>query len=151
MATDAQLRLELLRKLCKERGWTQRGNDHEPSPSELGRHIDRKPNYCNDLLKGTRSFGADIARYIEDKLSLPRFYFDGGVATFSDEATNAALMLDRVQDAKLRTRIYTMWSSMYDALMEQRANAESTPSNVAPHDEQMPKQAPAQATRRRLG
>ena len=76
MATDALVRLETLKEICKAKGWLK--PDGEPSPGALARAIGRKTNYCSDLLLGRRSFGEEIARHIEDALGLPRWHLDGG-------------------------------------------------------------------------
>lgn len=76
MSRESIIRLDILKEVCRAKGWVQ-GNG-KPSPGELGAAIDRKTNYCSDLLNGTRSFGEDIARHIEEKLGLPKWHLDGG-------------------------------------------------------------------------
>jgi hypothetical protein len=77
MATESKTRLENLKKACRMMGMVK-SNSPEPSPTALGRAIDRNTNYCSDLLLGRRSFGEEIARHIEEKLGLSRWYLDGG-------------------------------------------------------------------------
>lgn len=76
MSSDSLVRLDLLKEVCTARGWLQANG--KPSPGALAEAIDRKSNYCSDLLNGTRSFGEDIARHIESRLGLPKWHLDGG-------------------------------------------------------------------------
>ena len=76
MSVDANLRRELLAKVCKDKGWVK--SDGAPSPGKLAAEIDRATNYCSDLLLGRRSFGEEIARHIEQALGLPQWHLDGG-------------------------------------------------------------------------
>lgn len=80
MATDSETRLEMLIDVCLSRGWVNVRDPRRPSPTKLAQAIDREVNYCSDLLKGSRSFGEEIARHIEDRLALPRYFLDGVVA-----------------------------------------------------------------------
>jgi hypothetical protein len=75
MTTSSQIRLENLIKFCQSIGMVKTTSP-APSPTALGRAIDRNTNYCSDLLLGRRSFGDEIARHIEQKLKLPRWYLD---------------------------------------------------------------------------
>jgi len=155
MATESLNRLELLKQLCRDRGWVQ-ADGHKPSPGLLGKAIDRKTNYCSDLLNGRAKFGEDIARHIEASAGLPRFYLDGGVPDFSDQAISVALMLDRVPDDALKTRIYAVWSTTYDAMVagSQIAPSEAPPNAPAaatPRVGKPPTLPPAPAKKRRTG
>ncbi len=153
MATDSLTRLDLLKQVCRERGWVQTDGS-TPSPTSLGRAINRRTNQCSDLLNGRARFGEDIARHIEASLGLPRFYLDGGVPDFSNEAITVAMMLDRVKDSTLRSRIYSTWSTIYDALTEGRQiPTDALPvhgaASSAPHAAPTPMQelVPAKKTR----
>jgi hypothetical protein len=75
MTTPSQTRLNNLIKICQSIGMVKTSSP-APSPTALGRAIDRNTNYCSDLLLGRRSFGNEIARHIEENLELPRGYLD---------------------------------------------------------------------------
>lgn len=76
MSADKLLRLELLKEVCRKRGWTK--PDGSVSPSKLAEAIDRKVNQCSDILNGRASFGEDLARHIEERLGLGKWALDGG-------------------------------------------------------------------------
>lgn len=71
----AAIRLERLTAYMQQNQMVQ--PDGTPSPSALSEISGRKVNYCNDLLKGNKSFGARVARALEKELSLTRYYLDG--------------------------------------------------------------------------
>jgi hypothetical protein len=75
MTTSSETRLKNLIKFCQLIGMVKTSSP-APSPTVLGRTIDRNTNYCSDLLLGRRSFGDEIARHIEQKMGLPRWYLD---------------------------------------------------------------------------
>lgn len=60
-------RRDNLRKLRKKRF---------TSNADLARAIERSSSQVNDMLSGSKSFGPKVARYIEEKLQLPRGYLD---------------------------------------------------------------------------
>jgi len=63
MSDDALIRLARLKKL----GY---------SPAELALELGTTAQYWRDLLAGKKSFGEKIARRVEEKLGLQRYYLD---------------------------------------------------------------------------
>ncbi len=76
MSDERHIRLEHLKAACVRLRLVK--EDGTPSPGKLAERIDRKTNYCSDLLLGRRSFGEDIARHIEERLNLGKWALDGG-------------------------------------------------------------------------
>lgn len=68
-------RRQAFRDYCKNRGWQNAGVGtwHITAISQA---VGKAPNKVSDLLNGTGSFGAKIARDIEEKLGLPVGAFD---------------------------------------------------------------------------
>lgn len=67
MSEDALIRLQNLRAYCAARQW---------GPAELANNTGRSTSQCSDMLRGRKSFGEKIARDFEQRLSLPRNWFD---------------------------------------------------------------------------
>lgn len=67
MSEDALIRYTNLEALCAARNW---------GPSELAQHIDRSVSQASDMLRRQKTFGEKIARYIEQRLDLPRGWLD---------------------------------------------------------------------------
>jgi hypothetical protein len=69
VSEDKLIRLENLRRLCKDRSL---------GPRELEEAVGGRYTYWRDLLAGEKSFGEKAARKIEESLKLPRNWLDGG-------------------------------------------------------------------------
>lgn len=67
MSEDALIRLENLRAYCAARSW---------GPADLAANTGRSISQCSDMLRARKSFGEKIARDFEQRLSLPRNWFD---------------------------------------------------------------------------
>ncbi len=61
------IRYDNLDALVKARNW---------GPSDLARATGRSTNQCGDMLRRQKSFGEKLARNLEQKLDLPRGWFD---------------------------------------------------------------------------
>lgn len=74
----SEIRRENLNAYCVKRGWVSQKTPNRGSPSELSRVLGKSSSFWSDLLRNhKKSFGATLAREIEDKLSLPRYSLDG--------------------------------------------------------------------------
>lgn len=67
MSEDALIRLQNLRSYCAARKW---------GPADLASNTGRSKSQCSDMLRGQKSFGEKIARDFEQRLGLPRNWFD---------------------------------------------------------------------------
>jgi len=61
------IRLENLLSYARKKGWRDK---------VLAEKIGRSPQQISDMKNGRRGFGEDIARDIEQKLGLPRYWLD---------------------------------------------------------------------------
>jgi SOS-response transcriptional repressor LexA len=67
MSEDSLIRFDNLDALARARGW---------APSDLAKASGKKLNQCSDMLRRQKSFGEKLARDLEQKLNLPRGWFD---------------------------------------------------------------------------
>lgn len=81
-----ETRRERFQAFCRARGWKPEGEDWKIT--EIAAATKKARSKVSDLLNGKGSFGAAIARDLEEALRLPDFYFDGkeSVSVGSDES-----------------------------------------------------------------
>lgn len=73
-----EIRREKLNTYCIKRNWVSQKDPSRGSPTELKRLLGKSVSFWSDLLRDPKkSFGADLAREIEEKLDLPKYYLDG--------------------------------------------------------------------------
>lgn len=77
MASEKEIRLENLKEIMTKRKLV---NDKGlPCANELLKLTEHSQySYWQGLLTGKRPFGEEIARFLEDKLQVPRWTLDGG-------------------------------------------------------------------------
>lgn len=82
-----ETRRERFRAYCRSKGWKPEGEDWKIT--EIAAATKKARNKVSDLLNGKGSFGAAIARDLEDALRLTEFFFDGReeVTADGDEST----------------------------------------------------------------
>jgi phage repressor protein C with HTH and peptisase S24 domain len=73
---DTELRRSRFRDFARERGW-EKADGKGWNTNAVAAAIGKPPNKASDLLNGQGSFGAKIARELEEALGLPKGYFDG--------------------------------------------------------------------------
>jgi hypothetical protein len=78
MSLDAVTRRERLNDLCVQRGWISQKSPGIGSASELVKRVGRSSSFWSSRLAGQnpRPIGEEVAREIEQKLDLPRYYLD---------------------------------------------------------------------------
>lgn len=76
MSENAPLYIQKLNDYCISQGWVSRKNAALGSASELKKRLGKTDSYWSDLLRGKKSFTADLARKIEDGLGLSRYFLD---------------------------------------------------------------------------
>lgn len=87
------VRIERLKQFAKSRSVVD-------NPSGLGQLIGKEPNQVYNLLSGKASFGEKVARSIESKAGLPRYWLDTDVegeraiSMLSPEAAAIARAID---------------------------------------------------------
>jgi hypothetical protein len=62
-----ELRLKNLQSLATAKEWR---------PADFVREVGKSPSYWSDMLRGAKGFGEAVAREIEEKVGLPRFWLD---------------------------------------------------------------------------
>lgn len=67
MSEDALIRLENLLSYARKKGWRDK---------VLAEKIGRSPQQLSDMKNNRKGFGEDLARDIEQKLGLPRYWLD---------------------------------------------------------------------------
>lgn len=77
MSYEAKVRLTNLNNYCLRKGWVSRKNPERGSPVQLEKALGKTQSFWSDLMRGNKSFGADLAREIEEKLGLPKYALDG--------------------------------------------------------------------------
>lgn len=107
MLQPPSTRLEWLRHYCRAKNIVNaRG---EPGSAELAERIGRTQNYCSQLLHGTKSFGEDIARHIEERLGLLPWDLDGGAGwPFPDIDRRRYDTLDKTQKVEIQGAVRKM-------------------------------------------
>lgn len=91
----APVRRERLQAYCKSKGWMLPNERWNTAAIALA--MGKSVTKASNLIHGTGSFGAKIAREIEDAMNLPGGYLDGlGIADwpFSPELLAKVLALD---------------------------------------------------------
>jgi phage repressor protein C with HTH and peptisase S24 domain len=85
---ETDSRRERFRDYCRSRGWdTSSGNRPGWAVTAISQATGKPTNKISDLLNGNGSFGATIARELEDKLGLSKGFFDGaGNENFAEVA-----------------------------------------------------------------
>lgn len=76
MSEAATIYVRKLNEYCVQQGWISRKNPSIGSPSALKARLGRSDSFWSDLLRGEKSFSADLAREIEKDLGLPRYYLE---------------------------------------------------------------------------
>ncbi|WP_225783364.1 S24 family peptidase [Xenophilus sp. Marseille-Q4582] len=76
MKTEARARVDRLNAYMVAQGWTSRKSAERGSPSELERRLPKGSSFWSDLLRGDKSFSADLAREIEEAFGLEKYYLD---------------------------------------------------------------------------
>lgn len=121
MSEDALIRLENLLAYARRKGWRDK---------QLAEAIGRKPQQLSDMRHGRRGFGEDLARDIEERLKLPRYWLDvphdsgeGGQldqaaeqmladhakadrSALSTLAMHLALEIDKISDPEIKTKAF---------------------------------------------
>lgn len=77
MSDMSSIRRENLNALCLRQGWVSRKNPSIGSPSELMTRLGRSSSFWSDRLNGIKPIGAELARHIEEVLSLSKYSLDG--------------------------------------------------------------------------
>lgn len=67
MSEDALIRLDNLLRYARKKGWRDKA---------LAEKIGRSPQQLSDMKNNRRGFGEDLARDIEQRLGLPRYWLD---------------------------------------------------------------------------
>lgn len=74
----SEIRRENLNSYCLKRGWVSQKDSTKGSPTELSKRLGRGSSFWSDVLRNPKkSFGASLARFIEEGLDLPRYSLDG--------------------------------------------------------------------------
>jgi phage repressor protein C with HTH and peptisase S24 domain len=76
MKDEAKIRVERLNAYCLKKGWVSKKAPTRGSASELHRRLGKSQSFWSDLLRGEKSFSADLAREIERGLDLPRYFLE---------------------------------------------------------------------------
>lgn len=76
MSESAPIYVRKLNEYCIQQGWISRKNSALGSASELKKRLGRGDSFWSDLLRGKKSFSADLAREIEKGLGMPRYYLE---------------------------------------------------------------------------
>lgn len=77
----AETRRSNLNAYCLRQNWVSAKDPQIGSPKELEHRLGRTSSFWSDRLRGARTIGAELAREIEEKLSLPRHSLDGDEET----------------------------------------------------------------------
>ena len=74
----SEVRRANLNAYCIKRGWISQRNPNQGSPTELSKRLGRGPAFWSNVLRDPKkSFGASLARFIEENLDLPKYSLDG--------------------------------------------------------------------------
>lgn len=111
MSENASVYVQRLNAYCLQQGWVSRKNAGLGSPSELKRRLGRTDSFWSDLLRGEKSFSADLAREIKRGLNMPRYYLDDAVPDSPFEEVrriNAALSASPGAEPEIYEEIGTL-------------------------------------------
>lgn len=70
-----------LNAYCIKQGWESVKSPGQGSPTELLKRLGRSNSFWSDRLRDVKPIGAELAREIEEKLSLPKYSLDGDEET----------------------------------------------------------------------
>lgn len=91
MSSDAAIRRDRLNAVCLARGWVSQKSPEFGSASELVKRVGRSSSFWSDRLRGGKDIGAEVAREVEEKLDLPRYYLDDAVSWPFSKALQTAI------------------------------------------------------------
>lgn len=91
MSVDAEIRRARLNEVCLSRGWVSQKTPGTGSAAELVQRLARSSSFWSDRLRGVKPIGAELAREIEEKLDLPRYYLDDTVSWPFSKALQQAI------------------------------------------------------------
>lgn len=94
MTTDAETRRHRLRAYIDD--------ECNGNAAELARRVGRSDSQINDMLSGIKSFGEKVARDMETKLGLPKYWLD-----LNPDA--ALLMAYEIRDLSDEARNHIAW------------------------------------------
>lgn len=77
MKSDALDRVARLNEYLVSRGWVSRKSPARGSPSEMEKRLPKGQSFWSDLLRGEKSFSADLAREIESAFEMKKYFLDG--------------------------------------------------------------------------